>query len=146
MGGLFALLLVGIIWPLLSGPWIFSGRGFIDITSGDLRDETIILGIRVTNTVSESEFSTEVRRLGIPIPGKPVWMRTHWRGLTGRHSSFDYAEVVYQSRVLVTLLDVLKASDDDRKLILTATLDYLQRGQIAAIDEQVRALESRLPE
>jgi hypothetical protein len=68
------------------------------------------------------------------------------QALTGRQSTSDYAEVLHKTNLLVELLEVTKSPDSDRTTVVRATLQSLQTGQIAQLDQQIHVLASRLPD
>jgi len=137
-------LLLGV-WPLLGQFWVFEKRLDMDVHSGDFRERMAVFRVKITGRTNTTEFSEEVRRLGIQTPDGPRWEFMHREGLGRRHRSTGYLAALGKMRLLIGLMDTLKTPDDERKAILGATLRNLQAGDTEAIREQADRLAERLP-
>jgi hypothetical protein len=145
IGSSLLVLLMLCLWPLLNHPRIVNTRTAVDINSGDYREETTLFGVKIADKVRRSTFSAETRRLGIQVSEKPIWRYMYRQGLTGRQNTLEYGWAVHNVDLLVPLLNALEIPDNEREVILRETLRSLQAGRIDEIDEQMRALGSRLP-
>lgn len=143
---LVLLLLLLCVWPLLGQFWVFERRIDVDIHSGDFRKEVAVFRLRITEKISTSEFSTEVRRLGLQTSEKPAWKFMSRQGLGRRHRSSDYLGAYDQMNLMVRLLDALETPDEERKAILEAALQSLQAGQPDKIRLQLDTLAEHLPD
>ncbi len=138
-GGLFLLLLL-VAGSAVRQPWIFEKRTAIDVHSGDVRTQIRVLGIECREQVRTSVFSREVRRLGIEIPEERMWTDMYYHSLMGRVFASRYAPALHHSVLIVDLLDRMKASDEDRRIIVERVLRHLRQGQFDEIYEQFGAL------
>lgn len=141
--GLFLLVLC--VWPLLSQPWIFTRSADLDINSGKLRHQTHVFSVLVSEDTEESILSREVRRLGIQTPATPVWKRMIESYLmSSKHIDYTYGRLFAMSGQLLTVLDLVKASDDEGHSVIERLMSVLQSGDSGHADRQILLLMAEI--
>ena len=139
------LVLFGIVlFPLLGDHRVYRTATYIDVNSGDLRTETTICSFRVSDGIRATQFSQEVRGLGIPIPANRAWQPVVTTGLTGPSVGHTLSSVIGQCELLMAVFGQEEVSDEERLVILKSTLGSLKKGNLAEreIEDQLRALLS----
>jgi hypothetical protein len=77
--------------------------------------------------IQESDLSREVRRLAIDIPATHVWKRAFESYLVeGRYINCKYGSVCVGYHQLLSILDEVKAPDDERRVILEKFMTSLR--------------------
>lgn len=141
--GILVLLAI-VLFPLLGDHRIYRTTTYIDVNSGDVRTETTICSFRVSDEIRVTQFSQEVRRLGIPIPENPAWRPVVTKGLTGPSVGHTLSSVIGQCKLLIAVFAQEEVSDEERVVILKSILGSLKKGKLAdrEIEDQLRALLS----
>lgn len=138
------LLLMALALRLWGGhPWVFSVYSEIDTNSGDVRKQTVLLGIRVRKRIDMSLFSREVRRLHIRTPEARVWKPIGCGTLDG-FTVDPYGLALGDCDFLVQILDVMGLPDQDRAVYLEKALSNLREGKLTATDELIWTLDQQL--
>jgi len=145
-GALLGLVLL-LSWPLLGQPWIFCRGTDIDINSGDTRHGVYVLSLCMKNEIQESDLSREVRRLGIAIPATRVWKRAFESHLVNQsHTDYSYGHVVATCDQLLCILDLTKASDQERRVALESLMTGLRTGNPHQAQDQLFLLMDEIGE
>jgi hypothetical protein len=121
LGGIAAVLLLLVTIHILRHPWwLYCARTAIDVHSGDIARRTYVCDRKVRETIEETAFSREVRRLGIALPeGR------YWRSAGGR-----YGYLIGDCRLVVLAMDELRMPDAERAVLLKEILTIIQAKDI----------------
>ena len=139
------VLLAIVLFPLLGSHRVYRVRTYIDINSGDVRTETTICSLPINDEIRVTQFSQEVRRLGVAIPKNPKWKPVVTRGLTGSDLGHTLSPVIGQCKLLMDIFVQENVPDEERLVVLKSILGSLEKGELAKheIDDQLRALLAR---
>ena len=141
-----SLILIILLLLLLSGhSTVYSRYGDIDINSGDLRWQTYLFSLLIKEEIQETDFSREVRRLGIPVGEDRIWEHCIMITLI-RRRGYQYGGTVVDLAELINILDFTDTSDQDRIAILHRTLTALRKGNCREISRLRQELYFNLME
>ena len=128
----------------------------VDINSGDIRYTKYVDGICKKDVIRTTEFSDEIRRLGIDIPENRVWRQLNntkiWEyrkwGSTKKHGTMQHSDTLHgfmqDYRNSVWLLKETNALDQERKEFLQEILKNLQAENLDDIRNMMIGLEKKL--
>jgi hypothetical protein len=141
------LVLVFLLVPLLSSPWLYRIDKSIDANSGDRRVQVHMCTLQTKSYVESTPFSQEVRRLGIPIAENRMWRTVSTRCLRrGRHIHYTYRRTIRKCDELMEMFDQGNVPDEDRRVIIQNILAALQSEmgeKLSAIDAELHSLAER---
>jgi len=122
-----ATVLTGIL-VLLVHPTAVTTNTYIDANSGDVRVETTVFGLPVGDTIKQTQFSREVRRLGIAVPHERAWqlVLTEKGLLLGTHIGYRLGGVPDLLDWIVALFERGRLSDQERLVVVEKILGRLR--------------------
>lgn len=122
----------------------------IDINSGDIRFHEYIDGICKKDVIRTTEFSDDIRRLGIDVPENRIWRTTDKTEIRGSEKHSARTNISYLHHSLMSdclrstwLLNDANVSDHDRKEVLQEILKKMQSEKLVEITDLVQKLEKK---
>jgi hypothetical protein len=123
------LLLLGVCKEFLLGfPRVYSINMDFDLNSGDVRWYTYACFLKIKDEIKTTQFSKEVRRLGIDVPQERKWAPTYTKFLINKDVLYVYGQTPGDCNYLIKLFDKGNVSDEDRRIILQKFITILQTG------------------
>ncbi len=130
--GLLAAILVVPLWVIpFFVPWteLNCRHDSIDVVAGRYRRERYLLGLRVADTVSETDLSRRYRRL-VGEPPRPVWKRTGTYSPWYRNSPhYIYHEALWAAGNLSRCLEQGSFTPDAERAAVVGFLGLLEGGR-----------------
>jgi hypothetical protein len=124
-------------------PWAFSFREAVDINSGDVVHWTYVCGLRIREDIQRSAFSQELRRVGVKVPPVRNWKRTSTKVLSGRKIATENLHLSQQCDFVLDVLNLHKASDAERSVLLVEALGILRKGDSEEMNEFLKRLTGK---
>ncbi|MFC1604886.1 hypothetical protein ACFL5F_07655 [Planctomycetota bacterium] len=125
---LLALLLLAVCVEFLLGfPRVFSINRDFDLNSGDVRWYTYACFLKIKDEIKTTQFSQEIRRLGIEIPLERKWVGTYTKLFTilrKIYICYVYGGTPTECNYLITLFDKGNVSDENRRIILQKFMTF----------------------
>ena len=113
---------------LLGFPRIYSISMDFDLNSGDVRWYTYACLVKIKDEIKTTQFSQEVRRLGINVPQERKWVPTYTKFLIFKDILYVYGQTPTDCNYLIKLFDKGNVSDENRRIILQKFITILQTG------------------
>jgi hypothetical protein len=135
---LIAFWVLLIVIKLLTGQETFSEKSSCDLNSGDYRYEKYIYTLKIKDEIEMTDFSKEVRRLGISIPDERIWVFLSGSSVTpffsGQRADGKLG-ISGNLRRLMMLLDTNEISDSQRTSIIEEILVCIKEKNMANVDK-----------
>jgi hypothetical protein len=130
--GLLVVILVVPLWVIpFFVPWteLNCRHDSIDVVAGRCRHERYLLGLRVADTVSETDLSRRYRRL-VGEPPRPVWQRTGTYSPRYRNSPhYVYHAALWAAENLSRCLEQGSFTADAERAAVLGFLGLLEDGR-----------------
>jgi hypothetical protein len=149
----FVHILSAAVWPalwaivavLLGGCYggIVTAQKDADANSGDVRKQVFFLGMPMSDRITESPFSHEIRRLGIDIPEARNW-KPMILATSKPYKGEPYNMAIWDCDFLLEMLGLLGVSDEERRTILQGALSDLQTDKLDENADLVYDVADRL--